>query len=210
MPERDALKAWFLREILPLEPALMRFIRRNWRTEADVVDLRQEIYVRIYESACQRLPLNPKPFLFATARNHLIDRARRANIVSFGQVADLEDSSAFEDALTPQRIASSRDELRRVQAGLDTLPPRCRQVIELRKIQGLSQKETADRLGVSVKAIEQQTTRGMRTRSEEHTSELQSLMRNSYAVFCLKKKKNKGDEDGKEYTKENTNHNEQK
>src|SRR3546814_1697371 len=29
-------------------------------------------------------------------------------------------------------------------------------------------------------------------RSEEHTSELQSLMRNSYAVFCLKKKKNNG------------------
>src|SRR3546814_9617091 len=28
-----------------------------------------------------------------------------------------------------------------------------------------------------------------RSRSEEHTSELQSLMRNSYAVFCLKKKK---------------------
>src|SRR3546814_7190373 len=31
--------------------------------------------------------------------------------------------------------------------------------------------------------------RGMDTRSEEHTSELQSLMRISYAVFCLKKKK---------------------
>src|SRR3546814_6014766 len=30
-----------------------------------------------------------------------------------------------------------------------------------------------------------------RARSEEHTSELQSLMRNSYAVFCLKKKKKK-------------------
>src|SRR3546814_3865747 len=32
--------------------------------------------------------------------------------------------------------------------------------------------------------------RAAHTRSEEHTSELQSLMRNSYAVFCLKKKKN--------------------
>src|SRR3546814_3087797 len=32
-----------------------------------------------------------------------------------------------------------------------------------------------------------------RARSEEHTSELQSLMRISYAVFCLKKKKNKKD-----------------
>src|SRR3546814_7402781 len=31
-------------------------------------------------------------------------------------------------------------------------------------------------------------TAGDRTRSEEHTSELQSLMRHSYAVFCLKKK----------------------
>src|SRR3546814_4438001 len=30
---------------------------------------------------------------------------------------------------------------------------------------------------------------GLQSRSEEHTSELQSLMRNSYAVFCLKKKK---------------------
>src|SRR3546814_6528427 len=32
---------------------------------------------------------------------------------------------------------------------------------------------------------------GLHTRSEEHTSELQSLMRISYAVFCLKKKKHK-------------------
>src|SRR3546814_9744414 len=32
---------------------------------------------------------------------------------------------------------------------------------------------------------------GLRLRSEEHTSELQSLMRISYAVFCLKKKNNK-------------------
>src|SRR3546814_5192580 len=34
-------------------------------------------------------------------------------------------------------------------------------------------------------------TAGQSMRSEEHTSELQSLMRNSYAVFCLKKKKKK-------------------
>src|SRR3546814_1783253 len=42
--------------------------------------------------------------------------------------------------------------------------------------------EEKDRLWMEVKAREK--------RSEEHTSELQSLMRISYAVFCLKKKKN--------------------
>src|SRR3546814_7421956 len=36
---------------------------------------------------------------------------------------------------------------------------------------------------------QQPVYRRMLARSEEHTSELQSLMRNSYAVFCLKKKK---------------------
>src|SRR3546814_7958067 len=43
--------------------------------------------------------------------------------------------------------------------------------------------------GTPLDMVEQDQRR--RGRSEEHTSELQSLMRNSYAVFCLKKKKNK-------------------
>src|SRR3546814_313334 len=41
-----------------------------------------------------------------------------------------------------------------------------------------------------VKAKLEELAEVIRVRSEEHTSELQSLMRNSYAVFCLKKKKN--------------------
>src|SRR3546814_9017845 len=47
-------------------------------------------------------------------------------------------------------------------------------------------------------------------RSEEHTSELQSLMRSSYAVFCLKKKKNKTTKKQKEaYQNQETEHHEQ-
>src|SRR3546814_1222124 len=40
----------------------------------------------------------------------------------------------------------------------------------------------------TIRDLRRRTTNTMRVRSEEHTSELQSLMRNSYAVFCLKKK----------------------
>src|SRR3546814_2581783 len=49
------------------------------------------------------------------------------------------------------------------------------------------------------KALPSLTTR-ISLRSEEHTSELQSLMRISYAVFCLKKKKNKYNNDYKTKT----------
>src|SRR3546814_9442521 len=45
--------------------------------------------------------------------------------------------------------------------------------------------------GLARKDVAEQPQANLRTRrSEEHTSELQSLMRISYAVFCLKKKKN--------------------
>src|SRR3546814_3582346 len=48
------------------------------------------------------------------------------------------------------------------------------------------------RSGSPVTVIDPVTgAKGMATRSEEHTSELQSLMRISYAVFCLKKKTTK-------------------
>src|SRR3546814_6111891 len=50
----------------------------------------------------------------------------------------------------------------------------------------------ADRVAGGVQALPAPggTAGFARRRSEEHTSELQSLMRNSYAVFCLKKKNN--------------------
>src|SRR3546814_7923708 len=58
---------------------------------------------------------------------------------------------------------------------------------------GLNRRASLTRATISLEA---QTSKGegctgTSTRSEEHTSELQSLMRISYAVFCLKKKKNK-------------------
>src|SRR3546814_1225500 len=45
-----------------------------------------------------------------------------------------------------------------------------------------------DRAEVAALLGKQPGERGAAARSEEHTSELQSLMRNSYAVFCMKKK----------------------
>src|SRR3546814_10908365 len=63
--------------------------------------------------------------------------------------------------------------------------------------------EKMTRMGtISVAASTRVTTKYLKglipetsiARSEEHTSELQSLMRISYAVFCLKKKKNKQDQ----------------
>lgn len=48
--------------------------------------------------------------------------------------------------MTPEQQLSARQQLQRLQRALDRLPPRCREVIELRKIDGLSQREAAQRM----------------------------------------------------------------
>jgi RNA polymerase sigma factor (sigma-70 family) len=162
MTQTKAAEVWFEEQILPLEGALMRFLRRNWRNQAETPDLRQEIYVRVFNAALTNLPLNPKAFLFVTARNLLISKARRAEIVSIEHVADLESLNLAIDTITPHRVLAAREEVRRLQAGLDNLPARCREVILLRKVEGLSQDEAAERLGVTRHTIERQMVQGMR------------------------------------------------
>ncbi len=166
MVDDETLEAWFCREVLPLERSLTAFIRRNWRSAAEIVDLRQDIYERVLSGAARGLPIHASAYVYAVARNHLISRARREQVVSFDLVADLEGVAPDKDELTPERFASARAELRRLQAGLEGLPPRCREIVELRKVRGLSSRDVSVRLGIGIDAVDQQTSKGMRALTE--------------------------------------------
>jgi len=147
------LKLWFVTHVLPLEPALMQYLRHNWRHPDDLADLRQDIYVRVFEAAKEQIPRPARPFVFAIARNLLIDRYRRARIVPIDGAADLDNFEIASDEPGPDRTAAARDELRRVQAALDQLPPRCRQALILRQVEGLSRREIAVRMGIAEKTV---------------------------------------------------------
>jgi len=145
-PEVDA---WFVREVLPLEAALMQFLQHNWRNKSDIADLRQDIYVRVYESALREIPGSAKPFVFTTARNLLITRMRHEQIVPFEAVSDIEALETAIDEPGPDSTVIARDELRRLQTALDQLPPRAREAFVLRQVHGLSGREIATRMGVA-------------------------------------------------------------
>lgn len=162
MVDDEALNEWFCREVLPLEGPLTRFIRRNWRVADDVMDLRHDVYERAFTGARKELPVNTRQYLFTIARNHLINSAKRARIVSFEHVADLETVDSDIDLFEAERHLTARDSLRRVLAGLEKLSPRVREIVELRKIEGLTPQETADRLGIGKDAVSGQLVMGMK------------------------------------------------
>jgi RNA polymerase sigma factor (sigma-70 family) len=147
--KRDAVSRWFLREILPLEAILMHYLRQNWRNASDIPDLRQEVYARVLQGAREHVPDNPKRFLLASARNLLINLARREQVVPMETFADFEAFDIADEAPEPDRVVIEKEELRRIALALAQLPPRTREAIELTYFEGLSRTEIAKRMGVT-------------------------------------------------------------
>jgi RNA polymerase sigma-70 factor (ECF subfamily) len=173
------LKAWFIREVLPLESALMQFLRQNWRDKADIADLRQDVYVRVFEAASRQIPETAKPFVLTTARNLLIDRVRRERVIPIETMADLEALGAASTEISADRALIARDTLASLQAALDKLPPQCRQAILLRKVDGLSRREIAERMGVTERTVNRHIAEGMRALADLLYSEASELRRKS-------------------------------
>ena len=155
------LKAWFLQEVLPLEAMLMQYLRHNWRDQSGIEDLLHDVYVRVYEAARTQIPDQAKAFVFTTARNLLRDRIRQKNIVPIEVVTDLDALGIAIDAPGPDRAMIARDELRHLQAAIDRLSPRIRQVVIMRRVDGLSRGEIAVRMNISEEAVSVALNRGM-------------------------------------------------
>jgi RNA polymerase sigma-70 factor (ECF subfamily) len=186
LPEKQTLDDWFVEEVLPLEPMLMRFLRRNWRDQAELGDLRQETYVRIYEAARRKRPSPVKPFLFSVARNLMIDRLRRKNVVPIETMPEADWLNVSDLEPAPEQRVAARQELQLMQAALNLLPPRCRQVVVLRRVHGLSQREVAQTMGIKEETVESQMVKGMRLLTDAILEVRQPASRRPFRLWSRK------------------------
>lgn len=158
----DTLEEWFIREILCHEAALTRYLTHAWSNSADIPDLRQEIYIKVMEAAEKGRPLAPRYFLFTLAKNLIIDQRRKNRVVSIDLSQESELSNVLADEVTPERRLGSIQQLARLLDALEQLPDRCREVVWLRKIEDLPQRDIAARLKLAEGTVEGHLVRGMR------------------------------------------------
>ncbi|VAV99012.1 hypothetical protein MNBD_ALPHA02-1430 [hydrothermal vent metagenome] len=165
--ETEKLDDWFMRAVVTHEKSLMRYLYRNWPDNpSEVGDICQEVLTRVYASARKERPMHVKAFIFSTARNLLCDMIRRAQIVRIDAVMDMESLNIQSEDVGAEEQVSARQELKYLQVALNNLPVKSRRVVELRRIHGLSQKETAQRLGISESAVESHIQRSIRKLSK--------------------------------------------
>lgn len=160
--DEQGVKAWFTEVVLPMEAQLLSFFGARWKNAHEIKDMLHDVYERALTGARHGIPQNGRAYVFAIARNLIISRAKRNKIVSFDFISDLEQQIDEHDFLTPERHATAREELRKLIEAMDLLPPRCREMVRLRKVEGLTTREVADKLSVSTAAVERQLTFGMR------------------------------------------------
>jgi len=172
----DQLDDWFVREILVHEQALLRFLLRVWPDRAEVDDLCQETYVRVYESAARERPTQPRGFLFAAARHLMIDKIRRGRIVSIEVMGNIDSLNVLVDELSPEHRASAGQDLRRLAQAFASLPANCRDIIWMMKVEEVTQSDIARRMGVPRKTVEKRALRGFRMLQEAYFGAVEAEM----------------------------------
>lgn len=157
---------WFTEHVQPHAPALRAFLLARYPSLPDVDNLVQECLVRVLRAHEREPVLSPRGLLFATARNLALDQMRRQRVIAFEPMTEIADSSVFIDTVNVAETVSQQQEFALLTQAIQSLPERCRQVFTLRTAYGLSQREIAERLGISENTVEKQMAKGLRRCTE--------------------------------------------
>jgi len=156
-------RAWLVKNVLPNEPALRRWLARRKVAGLDVDDIVQETYATLVELDSVAHIVNPRTYTFSIAHSIILQHVRHCRVVSLASLAEWERLRMdTDDDLSAEQRVSDHEELQLIAQRVGMLPQKCRQAFSLRKVDGLTQKEVAQRMGVSEGTVEKHISKALR------------------------------------------------
>lgn len=160
--QSSELARWFSQEVQPYEPALRAYLSRRFPSLPDHDDLVQETYARTLRAREAGRLTYTKAFLFTAARNAAIDLLRHNRRSPHQAIANHEALPVADE--TPGVLATleRQQQLDAMLEAMLGLPERCREVMMLRYLDGMSYREIAGELGISPETVKVHLVKGVR------------------------------------------------
>lgn len=142
---------------------LLRYFERRVRTQEDAEELTQEVFIRLLRRPTDDQIDNIEGFVFITAANLLKDhyrsRSRRRDTQS---IHGLEFESLAQDpAQDPAKQVEGRAQIGVLVEAIKALPPKCRAVFVMHRLDEVPHTEIARRLGITVSMVEKHIATAM-------------------------------------------------
>jgi len=161
-PPTTELARWFAEEVQPCEPPLRAYLRKSLPCTSDVDDAMQACYLRLLRAKESGSIRATRPLLFAIARHAVHDFFARRGRVETVPVTENEILPVLDDEPGVVESICHQQELALLAEAINSLPTRCREVVLLRKIKGLPQREISELLGVPEHTVENLAVKGAR------------------------------------------------
>jgi len=149
-------------EVYPHDAQLKSFLHSSFPGVRDVDDVVQESYLRVWKRHLALPILSAKSFLFQVARRLALNTVRHDRASPVNERVTERDASGVLEEKDFRETVCTRQEVLLLLDAIDTLPCRCREIVLLRKIEGLSQKEIAAKLRLSEQTVQVQACRGLK------------------------------------------------
>ncbi|NHK29666.1 RNA polymerase sigma factor [Parvularcula flava] len=145
------------------EKAIKKYLYRFFSRSQDVEDIAHEAFIKVFATELRGPVLNPKALLFRAAKHSALSELAKKSNTTTSYMEETEDKAVFldRDGVGAEDIHDSRRKLATLSMAVSQLPPVCRKVFILRKIEGLSMKEVAEKLGIAVSTAEKHAAQGL-------------------------------------------------
>jgi RNA polymerase sigma factor (sigma-70 family) len=149
--------------VIPQEQKVRGALRRLGVAESDIDDLIQDAYCRLAMLKSVDHIDRPGAYFMQIVKNSWRDGLRRARVVRLEDFTENAVSIVGDDATGVEAIVFAREQIGLIEALLATLPERCRTIFTWKRMEGISQREIARRLGVSENVVENDVQKALRT-----------------------------------------------
>lgn len=160
-PRAREVDDWFVSRLLPVEPALIRIAQRITGDEHAAREIVHEVYADLLKGQRWRTVTKPQAYASIAVRRAALRLTSRALAVPFNTFADMDLFAGGGHELDAYQLLFAKQQRRIVLKAIDTLPPRCRAVVMMRRFEERSTQDIAEQLGITVSVVDKHLARGM-------------------------------------------------